>query len=112
MRSAFLRLGVVLLLVTPGFAQMRSTISAGPVRGAHPGGIISRPEFGRHFHRGNRFGMVVYPFGFYDGYYGYDEPYSEVVEQPAPVVVVRDERPALPPVGRAQNGESGQLRAC
>lgn len=97
MRSAFLSF-VAILLVLPGLAQMRSTISAGPLRGGrpHPPGVIFRSGFGHHF-RANHFGPVVYPFGIYDGFYGdgYDQAYPEVVEQPAPpVIVVRDERPA------------------
>src|SRR5512146_465199 len=95
MRSAFLSF-VAILLAVPGLAQMRSTISAGPIRGGrpHPPGVILRSGCGHHF-RANRFGPVVYPFGLYDGFYGYDQAYPEVIEQPAPpVVVVRDERPA------------------
>lgn len=103
MRCALLKVTAVLLLVLPAAAQMRSVISAGPTGAGHghPGGIITRPDFARSFHHGNRFGTVIYPysFGYYDGFYG--EPYPGVVEQPAPVIVVRDERPATtaaPPV--------------
>ncbi len=97
MRSALLRFAIVLSLVAPGVAQMRSTISAGHTHGSpgHSPVIITRPGFGHHLHR-NGFGTVLYPFGLYDGYNGYDEPYPEVVEKPAPVVIVRDEAPAAP----------------
>ena len=104
MRCALLKVTAVLLLVLPAAAQMRSVISAGPVGAGHghPGGIITRPGFGRGFHHGNRFGTVIYPysFGYYDSFYG--EPYPEVVEQPSPVVVVRDERPATPAASPVQ----------
>jgi hypothetical protein len=76
-------------------AQMRSTISAAPIHGGppHPPGVTFRQGFGHHFHRGNGFGTVVYPYGFYDDGF-YDEPYRDVAEQPTPVVVVRDAPPA------------------
>ena len=98
MKSALLRFGVLLLLGVPGWAQMRSTISGGPIRVGrpHPPAIFTRPDFGRRFH-GNRFGFgtILYPSGFYDAFY--DEPYAGVVGQRASVVIVRDEGPPLPP---------------
>ncbi|MGE5111486.1 MAG: hypothetical protein ACM3JB_11550 [Acidobacteriaceae bacterium] len=104
MRCALLKVTAVLLLVLPAAAQMRSVISAGPVRAGHghPGGIFTRPGFGRGFHHGNRFGTVIFPysFGYYDDFYG--ERYPDVVEQPAPVVVVRDERQTTPPAPQVQ----------
>ncbi|HEU5402410.1 MAG TPA: hypothetical protein VFU86_13690, partial [Terriglobales bacterium] len=99
MKSALFTVTVAALLVLPAAAQMRSTISAGPIHTAgpfspvrpHPPGIVFRPGFGHHF-RGNRFGTIVYPYGFYDGFY---DGYPEAVEQPAPpVVIVHDEAPA------------------
>src|SRR5512146_1477015 len=105
MRCALLKVTAGLLLVLPAAAQMRSVISAGPVSAAghgHSGGIITRPGFGHSFHHGNRFGTVIFPysFGYYDDFYG--ERYPDVVEQPAPVVVVRDEREATPPAPQVQ----------
>jgi hypothetical protein len=100
MRCALLKLGLVLLLIAPAMAQMRSTISAGPIHGGppHPPGVIFRQGIGHHFHRGNGFGTVVYPYGFYDNGF-YDEPYGDVAERPTPVVVMRDAPPApAPPV--------------
>jgi hypothetical protein len=111
MKSALLNFVVALLLVLPGLAQMRSTISAGPIRSAgpfnggrpHPPGIYFRHGFRRHF-GGNGFGTVVYPYGLYDGFY--DDGYPDVVEQPAPPVVIVREAPAAsapaPPVALAQ----------
>jgi hypothetical protein len=90
MKSALLRFGVLLSLVVAGMAQMRSTISAGPIHigRPHPPGIFRQPDFGRRFH-GNGLGTIIYPYGMYDGFY--DTGYREVVEQPAPpVVIVRD----------------------
>jgi hypothetical protein len=83
------------LLVLPVSAQMRSSISAGPVGRPLPPSGLNGPRFGNHFHRGNRFGggAVIYPYGFYDDYY--DNRSSAVSEQPAPVVVVREEQPAV-----------------
>ena len=81
---------------------MRSTISAGPIRISrpHPPGVFTRPGFGRHFH-GNSFGTVIYPYGWYDGFY--DGGYSEVVEQPAPpVVIVRDAPATIPSAAPVQ----------
>jgi hypothetical protein len=74
---------------------MRSSISAGPVGRPLPPSGLNGPRFGNHFHRGNRFGggAVIYPYGFYDDYY--DNRSSAVSEQPAPVVVVREEQPAV-----------------
>jgi hypothetical protein len=98
MRNGWLAFVAGILLVLPASAQMRSSITAGPVGRPLPPSGINGPRFGNHFHRGNRFGggTVLYPYGFYDGFY--DEGYREVVEQPAPVVVVREERPpAAPP---------------
>jgi hypothetical protein len=102
MRCALLKLGLVLLLIAPTMAQMRSTISTGPIHGGppHPPGVTFRQNFGHHSHRGNGFGNVVYPYGFYDDFY--DEPYRDVVEQPAPVVVVRDAQPAAAPAPAIQ----------
>jgi hypothetical protein len=91
MRSRLIALTAALVLVLPAAAQMRSSIGPGAVGRPLPPGGISGPRFGNHFHRGNRFGgAVVYP-GFYDGLY--DGGYSQVVEQPTPVIVVRDEQP-------------------
>ncbi len=97
MRGRLLAFVAVLVLVIPAAAQMRSSIGPGPIGRPLPPGGISGPRIGNHFHRGNRFGgTVVYP-GFYGGYY--DGGYSQVVEQPAPVIVVRDEQlPAPAPV--------------
>lgn len=102
MKSALLHFAVAILLVVPGVAQMRSTISAGPMHSAGPfnGGhgpsIAFRPGFGRHFHR-NGFGTIVYPYGFYDDFYdgAYDRSYPE--QPPPPVVIVRDAPAATPP---------------
>jgi hypothetical protein len=106
MKSALLRFAVAVLLVVPGFAQMRSTISAGPIRSAGPfnggrplpPGIFFRPGFGRHFH-GNGFGTVIfpYPYGFYDDFYG--RGYTEAEQPTPPVVIVRD--PPAPTVPAA-----------
>jgi hypothetical protein len=101
MRSKWLAFVAGVLLVLPASAQMRSTISTGPIARPHPPSGI---RFNDHFHHGNNFGRAaIYPYAFYDDFYG--DRYPEVVEQPAPVVVVRDERPvasapitpALPP---------------
>jgi hypothetical protein len=101
MRSRLLAFVAGLLLVLPVSAQTRSTISTGPIARPNPPSGI---RFNNHFHHGNNFGRTaIYPYGFYDDFYG--DRYPEVVEQPAPVVVVRDERPvasapvmpALPP---------------
>jgi hypothetical protein len=74
---------------------MRSSIGPGAIGRPLPPGGISGPRFGNHFHHGNRFGgSFIYPYGFYDGFY--DDGYSRVVEQPAPVVVVRDDQPPAP----------------
>jgi hypothetical protein len=75
---------------------MRSSVSAGGIGRPHaPGGVISGPRFG-HFRGSNRYGgTVVYPYGFYDGFYG--GGYETELEQPTPVVVVHDERPVPPP---------------
>lgn len=121
MKSTLLNLAVAVVLVLPGVAQMRSTISAGPMHapgtfqggapgtfhGGHGPGIAFRPGFGRHFH-GNHFGTVIYPFGLYDGFYDgfYDGAYPNEVEQPAPpVIIVRDapaaSAPAAPVVALA-----------
>lgn len=97
MKFAILSFGVLLVSMVPGAAQMPSTVSAGPIRigRPHPPGIFSQQRFGRHFH-GNHFGTVVYPYGIYDGFF--DSGYPEVVEQPAPpVIVVRDTPAATAP---------------
>ena len=94
MRRSLIAFGAALALVIPATAQMRSSIGPGAIGRPLPPGGISGPRFGNHFHRGDRFGgTVVYP-GFYDGFY--DGSYSRVVEQPAPVIVVRDEQPPAP----------------
>ncbi len=100
MKSALLSFGLVLLLVIPGSAQMRSTISAGPMHapgtfnGGHGPGIAFRPGFGRHFH-GNRFGTVIFPYGLYGGFYdGFYGDYPEVAEQKVPPVVIVHDAPA------------------
>jgi hypothetical protein len=94
MRSRLIALAAALVLVLPAAAQMRSSIGPGAIGRPLPPGGISGPRFGNHVHRGNRFGgTIIYP-GFYDGFY--DDGYSRVVEQPAPVVVVRDEQPSAP----------------
>jgi len=95
MRSRLIALTAALVLVLPAAAQMRSSIGPGAIGRPLPPGGISGPRFGNHFHRGNRFGgSFIYPYGFYDGFY--DDGYSRVVEQPAPVVVVRDDQPPAP----------------
>lgn len=105
MKSALLNFVVAVLLVIPGVAQMRSTISAGPMHAPgtfngsrpHPPGVFFRNGFDRHFH-GNRFGTFIYPVGFYDGFY--DDSYNgypEAPEQPTPPVVVIRDAPAAPP---------------
>ncbi len=102
MKFALLSVGVALVAVVPGAAQMRSTISAGPIKIArpHPPGIFAQRNFGRHFHAG-RFGTVIYPYGAYDGFF--DNGYPEVVEQPAPpVIVVRDTPIAVAPAAPLQ----------
>lgn len=83
-----------LLLAIPGSAQMRSSVSAGPAGRPMPPGGGTGIRFSNHMHRGNHFGPVIYPYGFYDDFSYNDRP--EVVEQPAPVVVIRDDRPAAP----------------
>lgn len=93
MKLSLLGCAVLLVSVVPGAAQMRSTVSAGPIRTGrpHPPGILWQRDFGRRFH-GNRFGTVVYPYGLYDGFF--DSGYPEVVESPAPAVVVVRDAPA------------------
>src|SRR5512146_2080379 len=102
MKFVLLSFGVLLVSVVAGVAQMRSTISAGPIRIArpHPPGIFSQQRFGRHFH-GSRFGTVVYPYGIYDDFF--NSGYPEVVEQPVPpVIVVRDTPTATAPAAPIQ----------
>lgn len=101
MKSAVFTLAVLLVSMS-GVAQMRSSVSAGSVRigRPHPPGIFSRREFSHQFH-GNRFGTVIYPYGLYDGFF--DSGYAEVVEQPAPpVVIVRDAPAATAPAAPIQ----------
>jgi hypothetical protein len=101
MKFAVFALGVLFVSVS-GAAQMRSSVSAGPVRigRPHPPGILSRRDFGHQFH-GNPFGTVIYPYGLYDGFF--NSGYPEVVEQPTPpVVVIRDAPAANAPAPQIQ----------
>ncbi len=102
MKFALLSCAVLLVAVTPGATQMRSTVSAGPTRigRPHPPGILSQRGFVRHFH-GNHFGAVIYPYGLYNGFF--DNGYPEAVEQPAPpVIVVRDAPASTAPAAPVQ----------
>jgi hypothetical protein len=101
MRYRLASLAIILSvgLAVSAAAQMRSNVSAGRgfVGQRNAPTMITRPGFG-HFHQGNHFGNFLYPlypYGFYDDFY--DERYSAPVEQPAPVIVVRDDRPAYTP---------------
>lgn len=102
MKSPLLNFAVAVFLAVPGVAQVRSTISAGPMHSAgpfnsgHSPGIAFRPGFGRHFNR-NGFATIFYPYGFYDDSYDsmYDRSYPE---QPTPPVVIVHDAPAAAPV--------------
>jgi hypothetical protein len=105
MRGRWFAFVAVLFLVVNATAQMRSSVSAGGSMGRpHP---PSGPgiRFNNHFNNGRNFGnfggAVLYPYGFYDDFYGYGDRYSDPVEPPAPVVVVRDDRPLATAVAPA-----------
>lgn len=96
MKFTRLSFGVLLVSVVPGAAaQMRSTVSAGPIQigRPHPPGIFAQQNSGRRFH-GNRFGTVFYPYGAYDDFF--NSSYPEMVAQPAPPVIVVRDTPVVP----------------
>ena len=68
----------------------------------HPPSVpgIRFNNFNNHFNHGRNFGStVLFPYGFYDDFYR--DRYSDPVEPPAPVVVVRDDRPPATAVAPA-----------
>ena len=88
---------LAVLLALSALGQSRSSISAGsPGMGRpQPPSVFNHPgQFHRGFHRGNGFGTVIYPYGYYDPFY--DDRYAGAPVQPTPVVVVKEDPPPAP----------------